>query len=304
MSFDPKVVDEIAAELGIDPAFVEKDWYSVQVLKAVAEHQSETIETLFAGGTSLSKGHGLIQRFSEDLDFRCRYITPGSGNQNRKARSAYRSSIVSCIQAIDSINLDESTVAVASNYIKFPLGYPQQYDVHTSLRPNLEIEFSFTQPRLAPQRKPIQSLISRFTGGSPETEILCLSPIETGADKLSALTWRVLRRDRSDPSDDPAMIRHLHDLCALNPVIEQEQALFIETALASFEGDQKTGKRETKEAFYPSLQSALAQLQADPLYRQEYQQFVDAMSYADDEDTISFDRAVASFEAMIALFKT
>ena len=69
MSLDAKIVDEIAAELGIDPAFVEKDWYSVQVLKTVAEHQSKTVETLFAGGTCLSKGHGLIQRFSEDLDF-------------------------------------------------------------------------------------------------------------------------------------------------------------------------------------------------------------------------------------------
>lgn len=99
------------------------------------------------------------------------------------------------------------------------------------------------------------------------------------------------------------MIRHLHDLCALRSVIDREHALFINTAHASFEGDQKTGKRETKEALYPSLQSALAQLQSDTLYRQEYQQFVDAMSYADDDDTINFDDAVASFEAMISLFE-
>ncbi|RUO34872.1 nucleotidyl transferase AbiEii/AbiGii toxin family protein [Aliidiomarina soli] len=303
MSLNYKFVDEIAAELGIDPAFVEKDWYSVQVLKTVAEHQSEFIETLFAGGTSLSKGYGLIQRFSEDLDFRCRYTTPSSGNQNKKVRSAYRSGMLDCIQAIDHIELDESKMAVASKYIKFPMSYPQQYDVHASLRPNLEIEFSFTQPRLPAQKKPIQSLIAKFTGGSPETEILCLSPIETGADKLSALTWRVLKRDRSHASDDPAMIRHLHDLCALNSVIEQEQALFIDTAHASFEGDQETGKRDTEKALYPSLQSVLAQLQSDSLYRQEYQQFVDAMSYANDEDMISFDHAVTSLEAMISLFE-
>jgi len=303
MSLDAKIVDEIAAELGIDPAFVEKDWYSVQVLKTVAEHQSKTVETLFAGGTCLSKGHGLIQRFSEDLDFRCRYITPKTNTQNKKVRSGYRSDMISCIQATDHIELDGSKVSVASNYIKFPLGYPQQYNVHASLRPNLEVEFSFTQPRLPSQRKPIQSLISKFTGRDPETEILCLSPIETAADKLSALTWRILKRDRSTPADDPAMVRHLHDLCALNSVIEQEQTLFIETAHGSFDGDQKTAKRETREAFYPSLQSALAQLLGDALYRQEYQQFVDAMSYADDEDTISFDRALVSLEAIIALFE-
>lgn len=208
-----------------------------------------------------------------------------------------------CIQAIDHIDLDESNVAVASNYIKFPLGYPQQYDTHASLRPHLEIEFSFTQPHLPPRRKPIQSWISKFTGDLPETEIWCLSPIETGADKLSALTWRILRRDRCAPSDDPAMIRHLHDLCALNAVIEEEKTSFIETARSSFDEDQKTGKRVTDKALYPSLQSALQKLRDDSLYRQEYQRFVDAMSYADDKDTISFNRAVDSLEALIALFK-
>jgi len=30
MSLDPDVINEIAIEFGIDPAFVEKDWYSVQ----------------------------------------------------------------------------------------------------------------------------------------------------------------------------------------------------------------------------------------------------------------------------------
>lgn len=33
MSPDSEIVEEIAAELGISSAFVEKDWYSVQALK-------------------------------------------------------------------------------------------------------------------------------------------------------------------------------------------------------------------------------------------------------------------------------
>lgn len=64
---DTAVIEEIAADLGVSPAFVEKDWYSMQVLKSIAEYQSDTIETIFSGGTCLSKGHGLIQRFSEDI---------------------------------------------------------------------------------------------------------------------------------------------------------------------------------------------------------------------------------------------
>jgi predicted nucleotidyltransferase component of viral defense system len=303
MSHDSEIVEEIAAELGVNPAFVEKDWYSVQVLTAISEQQSDTITTIFSGGTSLSKGYGLIQRFSEDLDFRCRYNSKNSGNQNKKIRRAHRTSILASIETIDSIELDENTVEKASNYIKFPLGYPQYYTGHSALRPTLEVEFSFTQPRLDPESRTIQSLISTFTKADPETSILCLSPVETAADKLSALTWRVIKRQRGDQNDDPAMIRHLHDLCALVSVVEANQEVFIETAISSFEEDQKTGKRETDKEFYQSMLCALHQLKTDTEYHGEYSQFVDAMSYADDENNIDFSSALDGYEELIALFK-
>lgn len=303
MSLNIHIINDIAAELGVSAAFVEKDWHAVQVLKTIAEHRSEQIETLFAGGTSLSKGYGLIQRFSEDLDFRCRYLYEGSNNQKKTIRRTYRTSIVNSVQSLDNVSLDTSKIAIASNYIKFPLGYHHQSEAHASLRPHLEVEFSFTQPRLTPQLKPIQSLIAEFTDSPPETEILCLSPIETGSDKLSALTWRVLKRDRSNPFDDPTIIRHLHDLCALTPLIEQDKSLFIKTTQTAFGEDQATGNRRTKMAIYPSFTSALAVLHKDTVYRLEYQQFVAAMSYADDDDVINFDQALASLETLISLFR-
>jgi predicted nucleotidyltransferase component of viral defense system len=304
MSLDPELVNDVATDLGIDPAFVEKDWHAVQVLKAIAEHTTTIIETIFAGGTSLSKGYGLIQRFSEDLDFRCRYISPSSKNQNKKVRSTYRLETLNKLQCIKHIDFDHSQVGIASNLIKIPLNYIHRHDRHTALRPKLEVEFSFTQPQLLPQCKSIQSFISEHLGGTPETEILCLSPIETGADKLSALTWRILRRDRNLKSDDAAMIRHLHDLYALSPIIEQERSVFIETALHSFSQDQQILKRKTDAELYPSLKMALAQLRSDKLYRQEYERFVDSMSYADDDNRIVFDAALASLERMISFFES
>lgn len=303
MSLDSEVVSDIAAELGIDPAFVEKDWYSVQVLKAISEHQSDTITTIFSGGTSLSKGHGLIQRFSEDLDFRCRYNEEMSGSQKKRVRSAYRKSVLGAIRDIESIELDDDAIEKGGHYMKLPLGYPQHYKGHSALRPSLEIEFSFTQPRLGPELKSIQSLVSKYISGNPETSILCLSPVETGADKLSALTWRIVKRNRDDSDDDPAMIRHLYDLFALSEIIEANQELFVETACSSFEEDQRTGKRDTDKAFHESMLLALSMLSDDEKYQGEYSQFVDAMSYAEDEDNVSFKEATGSFERLIALFE-
>ncbi len=303
MSLDREVINEIAAELAIDPAFVEKDWFSVQVLKSLAEYSHDEISTIFSGGTCLSKGYGLIKRFSEDLDFRCKYQKADTGNQQRKSRSSYRKSIIQTIHSIEPITLDESNVVMASNHFKFPLSYPQGLEEHTSLRPHLEIEFSFTQPRLEPQVQPIRSMVTTFMNEAPDTNILCISPLEIGADKLSALTWRILKRDRSAINDDPAMIRHLHDLCALSSTIQREVDLFKATALSSFEEDQKSGKRNTDNSFHESLKLTLSELQNDKEYEGEYSRFVDAMSYADDADNIDFHKAKDNLEGIIGMFE-
>ncbi len=59
---------EAAARLGIRPAIVEKDFWVCVVLKLLFEKSRFARSLVFKGGTSLSKAHGLIERFSEDID--------------------------------------------------------------------------------------------------------------------------------------------------------------------------------------------------------------------------------------------
>ena len=51
---------------GLRPAIIEKDYYVTEVLRAIAGAVGDRV--IFKGGTSLSKGWNLIQRFSEDID--------------------------------------------------------------------------------------------------------------------------------------------------------------------------------------------------------------------------------------------
>lgn len=50
----------------IDSGIIEKDYYVTMFLKLLVEKQPQII---FKGGTSLSKCHKLIKRFSEDISF-------------------------------------------------------------------------------------------------------------------------------------------------------------------------------------------------------------------------------------------
>ena len=62
--------------LNIDAGFVEKDFWVIEVLRAattsaaiIAKDRSHhLVQTIFKGGTSLSRVYGLIERFSEDVD--------------------------------------------------------------------------------------------------------------------------------------------------------------------------------------------------------------------------------------------
>ena len=59
-------LDAAAEGLGFSAAIVEKDYWVTQALRILARDFPD--DFIFKGGTSLSKGYGLIQRFSEDVD--------------------------------------------------------------------------------------------------------------------------------------------------------------------------------------------------------------------------------------------
>ena len=77
MSFihdDPEfdgLVRIVAGKRGLSLALVEKDYWVTHALWAIHE---QGFDVWFKGGTSLSKGFGLIERFSEDLDLK---LDPG-----------------------------------------------------------------------------------------------------------------------------------------------------------------------------------------------------------------------------------
>ncbi len=63
----PDLVRIVAGKMAIDPVLVEKDYWIMHCLFGL---QKLGMVFELKGGTSLSKGFGLIQRFSEDIDIR------------------------------------------------------------------------------------------------------------------------------------------------------------------------------------------------------------------------------------------
>lgn len=92
-----QMIANIAQEKNIEAATIEKDWWVTMTLKAL--FQTACHEYLsFKGGTSLSKGWNLIDRFSEDIDLSLHHrffgIESTTKSQREKLRKTSRLFIV------------------------------------------------------------------------------------------------------------------------------------------------------------------------------------------------------------------
>ncbi|MGH9022854.1 MAG: nucleotidyl transferase AbiEii/AbiGii toxin family protein, partial [Acidimicrobiia bacterium] len=77
-------VTRIATATGIPAAHIEKDYWVTEVLRGIAAASRQTgCSIVFKGGTSLSKAHHLIQRFSEDVDLIA--VLPAGGDRAKDA---------------------------------------------------------------------------------------------------------------------------------------------------------------------------------------------------------------------------
>ncbi len=134
---DPELLNDIAIELGVNPSFVEKDWYAVQVIAAVSQYNHGKIEPVFAGGTNLSKAYGLIKRFSEDIDFRARFVQKPARAEIRD----YRAGLIEAINDLEGLNVVAESLKSrdGSRFFSFDIEYPKVFDVEASLRSNLKL---------------------------------------------------------------------------------------------------------------------------------------------------------------------
>jgi predicted nucleotidyltransferase component of viral defense system len=288
-----EVLEEIAQELGVNESFVEKDWYAVQVISAISQLHYPDIELVFSGGTCLSKAHGLIKRFSEDIDFRVR---ADHSSLNRKSRSRFKNTIVQSLKDAGFIIPDENVGAKNDNqFFSVNIEYSSVFSVSDALRPHILLEVTFDNPMLVPVKLPIYSFVREALGELPEvTEINCISPVEVAANKLSALTWRALDRIRGGKDDDPSLVRHIHDLAALETKVKGNPD-FLRLVKDSFNKDNGRVKNNPKFSSWglvEKIEELFKTLNVDKSYSQEYERFVRGASYDLEALIISFDRAV------------
>jgi len=297
---DKALLQEVSDELDIRPPLLEKDWHVVQVIAVLSKIQHPGFEMIFSGGTALSKAHRLIQRFSEDIDFRI--ITPGSA-PNRKARSNLKHAIVDALRASD-LHVEEHRVRARdeNRFFAIDIDYESHFTREGALRPHIQIEIAAQNIQLPAVYLPVASFMSEFMKQPPEVpRIGCLDPVENAADKMSAIAWRIPDRIRGNPYDDPSIVRHIYDLAMLKDMALASPD-FVRLVAASMHRDDDRAKNNPAFAglsMSGKFAQALSILSADAEYPKEYGLFVSGTSYSLDGATPTFETAVEAVKQLI-----
>jgi len=225
-----------ATHPGINQVAIEKDWWVTITLKAL--FQTDCRDSLiFKGGTSLSKGFNIIERFSEDIDLAISHSFFGIEKTNKSQRDKLKKLARRYIQETLSAQLDaqlkdmgisgytienETQVLDKSGEWKqidsdkdptvILLNYPSIVeDTISYIPPRVKIEISCLSMDEPTEERDIHSLICE-TFEEEDTDANCkirtVVPTRTFLEKLFLLAEEF----QKDKPRSVRMSRHLYDL--------------------------------------------------------------------------------------------
>lgn len=215
----------VSRDTEISEALIEKDYWVTHTLWALHE---TGLDIWFKGGTSLSKGFGLIQRFSEDLDM---MILPGavaglptvtnwtSTNKGPVAqRRTFYEALTGALVVPDvRVERDESRIDKRARGADYLGHYPgiRQKQLAPAMSPFVRLEVGYA--RVAPHVEmtlssfvhdylDAQGMLSDYEENRPR-RVRCVHPLTTLFEKLDAMA----RRYERDEIEADSFVRHYED---------------------------------------------------------------------------------------------
>ncbi len=224
----------VGEEMQIAPVLVEKDYWIMQCLYGL---QQLGLDFQLKGGTSLSKGYGLINRFSEDIDIQ---INPPEGtvvhtgaNQNKAAhiesRRQYYDSLAATIKVDGIVEVVRDAAFDDERYRSagIRLIYPELAGGTSDLKTGvlLEVGFDDVTPN---QPRDITSWAYDFAVSQGVSIIdnrakgvLCYHPGYTLIEKLQTISTK-FRKQQQTGEFPVNFMRHYYDVYSLlaDPVVQ------------------------------------------------------------------------------------
>lgn len=219
-----ELFETLAAQKGLDPFIVEKDYWVMHALWGLLQ---QDFKFEMKGGTSLSKGWNCIDRFSEDIDIRFEPPPDLNIGSNKKTHIDARLNFydqlagkikIPGIEVTRNREFDDPEGEARNGGIS--LNYSSHFSPIVGLKTEVLLEVGFSQTAPNEPRDFTSWALAKALEANMEVadnrapRIKCFNPEYTFVDKLQTICKRFrLHLERDDrPSE---FLRHYYDLYKL-----------------------------------------------------------------------------------------
>lgn len=318
------ILDLTAENPILDGFVLEKDIFVLSAISAVLSAKNEYFTPVFCGGTCLSKAYAIIERMSEDVDFK---IIPTklfndltSKTAKRKQLGLFGSQIQGNLVAAGLSPEDITKKARDENrYTEFNITIPSAFPTQKSLRPHILLELNYND-ELAKQfvGKDVGCLINTLYPNLTKNifpapiQVQCISIEEALAEKLVSFPRRLAKAMRKNTESysedhlfseengwDQALVRHIYDVSVIfaknKNISPQEISDLVKKVIKKDQNDFKNQHPEFLNDSLGEIDFAMKKAQKSKILKNQYDDFVAAMVYAAPETIPSFEKALSFF---------
>ena len=220
-----EIIEKTSAHFHVLNEYTEKDYWLTLLLKEIFKRNNDYV---FKGGTSLSKCHHLINRFSEDIDisYEKSYFEIGISEKERKYKG-----ISSSIKNVGIKVLHPEKLNRDGYFNRFECPYETLFD-SKNVENKVIVELAAQTPSFPTIEKPIQSFVGEYLEKTGRHDLVIQYELEpfivktqslsrTLVDKIFAICDYYLSHKCEKHS------RHLYDISKILGVIELNEDIVL-----------------------------------------------------------------------------
>jgi|CXWL01.1.fsa_nt_gi hypothetical protein len=320
-------IAQAAVVSGITAKAIEKDWWVTLTLKALFESPYAKF-FIFKGGTSLSKGWKLIERFSEDIDIALDPMAFGREYKNNPSHTYVKTlkkegCAFTSVVLLDALKAQFNHLGIPMNDISIEaeavpetipdrdpqtlfVKYKSLYPAHGYIADEVRIEFSVRSLKDPYASITIQSILSEafpnIAYAETPLEVIAVEPRKTLLEKAFLLHEKFLNIN-PDKIKIERLSRHLYDLAKLMDTKAGQQVLKDHEFYATLVEHRKNYIRLTGVDYDTLHYSTLSFIPPDAvleMFRQDYRAMQAAMIYGASTD---FDTMIDQLKLLTGRFR-
>lgn len=280
----PELLRILETETGILPQLIEKDYWIMHVLHGL---KNQGFEFQLKGGTSLSKGYAIIDRFSEDIDIHIKpsaELTVNGNPKNTKtgavqSRKDYYDWLAQNIQIEGIVSVERDTMFDDTQHYRsggIRLFYKSALQPLDGLKEGILLEVGFDA---VTPNKPLTISSWAFdraiatpgisVADNRAIDILCYDPGYTFVEKLQTIATK-FRQEQEDGEERQNLMRQYYDVFSL--LNDSDVQAFIGTEAYEKHKADRFPKKDLETPIPENEAYLLSDLKLRDRFRQRYKQ--------------------------------